>query len=179
MKSLISIAVVVAVLIGGFYALNSYIYSEKQGEGLPSDFREAMFWVSGEPVTLVDGSAMARTDFGGDGLTTIRYFGNELAHDIDGDGEEDTVFLITQETSSGVVHFYMVGALAKDGGYAGTQAVYIGEGISPQSTDAGSGRQVIVNYADKQSVGRSLYLLLDAETLEFGEVVQNFEGEEA
>ena len=175
------------ILIGAFFVLNSYIYNEKQGEGLPKDFKEVTFTVSGEPVTLKDGVAEAVTALGGASKTVIRYFGNEVAHDIDGDGVEDMVFLITQETGGSGTFFYAVGALKRDDGYIGSRAVYIGDRIAPQTTEKGDGRMVIVNYADRAggepmtarpSVGKSLYLLLDVETLEFGEVVQNFEGEE-
>lgn len=186
-KALLRTLIIGVVVVGGFYALNAYIYNEKQGDGLPQDFREVTFTISGEPVTLVDGAAQARTALGGDELTTVRYFGNEVVHDVDGDGRSDTVFLITQETAAGNEYFYAVAALQRDGGYVGSQAVLIGDRIAPQTTEAGEGRVVIVNYADRQpgepvttqpSVGTSLYLLLDLETLAFGEVVQDFEGEE-
>lgn len=187
MKNFLIVIVVIAVLVGGFFALNSYIYNEKQGEGLPQNFRDVAFRISDEPITLQDGVVQARTALGGDSLTTIRYFGNELVHDIDGDGTEDTVFLITQETVEGNMFFYAVGAIQRDEGYTGTHAVYLGDHIAPQTTEKGADRQIIVNYMDRApgepmttppSVGRSLRLLLDTETLAFGEVVQDFEGEE-
>lgn len=189
MKKLITyVGLLAIIIVGGFYALNSYIYNEKQGDGLPIDYREVTFMVSGEPITLVDGVAQAQTNLGGSSLTTIRYFGNEVEHDIDGDGVDDVVFLITQETGGSGTFFYVVGALARDGGYLGTQAVYLGDRIAPQTTEKGEGRQIIVNYADRApeepmtaqpSIGKSMWLLLDPQTLEFGEVVQDFEGEEA
>ena len=36
MKTLISIAVAIVVLLGAFFALNAYIYNEKQGDGINS-----------------------------------------------------------------------------------------------------------------------------------------------
>lgn len=147
---------------------------------LAQDVRDLSFRVSGTRVTLEDGLATAKTALGGAEDTTIRYFGNELSHDIDGDGVEDKVFLITQDTAAGVTYFYLVGALMRDGGYLGTHAVLLGDNISPQTTNKGEGRTVIVNYAERgegASIGRSLYLVLDTDTLEFGELVQNFEGE--
>jgi hypothetical protein len=137
--------------------------------------------------TLTDGVAEAQTALGGESMTTIRYFGNELFHDVDGDGEEDVVFLVTQETGGSGTFFYAVGALKRGEEYVGTHAVYLGDRIAPQSTTAGEGRQVVVNFAERApgepmtaspSIGTSMYLLLDVDTLEFGEVVQDFEGEE-
>ncbi|MFZ2763750.1 MAG: hypothetical protein WAX80_01790 [Minisyncoccia bacterium] len=178
--------VTIIVLVILFFALNSYIYKEKQGEGLAQDFKEVTFSISGVPVTLEDGVAEVKTSLGGDEMTTVRYFGNEAVQDIDGDGEDDMVFLITQDVSAGNKYFFLVGALKREGGYIGSQAVLIGDRIAPQTTEADEGRSVVVNYADRApgepitarpSVGKSLYLLLDIDTLEFGELVQNFEGE--
>ncbi len=177
---------VAAILVGGLFLVNSYIYNEKQGDGLPTDFAEVTFWISNEPVTMVDGGAEARTDLGGDSVTTIRYFGNEVEHDLDGDGVDDVVFLVTQETGGSGTFYYAVGALKREGGYIGTHAVFLGDRIAPQTIEAGEGRQVVVNYADRApgepfttppSVGKSVHLLLDPATLQFGEVVQGFEGE--
>lgn len=187
MRKILYVALAIVVIVLAFFWFNSFIYNEKQAE-LPQDFKEVTFFISGEPVTLVDGYAEAITALGGESMTRIRYFGNELAHDIDGDGIEDMVFLITQETGGSGTFFYLVGALKRDEGYVGTHAVYIGDRIAPQTTNKGEGRQVIVNYAERAagepfstppSLGKSLYLLLDTESLEFGEVVQNFEGESA
>ncbi|MES2931398.1 MAG: hypothetical protein V4682_01725 [Patescibacteria group bacterium] len=178
-KVLLIVVLAIGILVALFFALNAYIYSEKQGDGLPQDFKEVTFTISGEPVSLKDGVAQARTNLGGDALTTITYFGNEIAHDVDGDGIEDMVFLITQETKAGNEYFYLAAALKRDDGYVGSQAVLIGDRIKPQSTDKGEGRSVIVNYVEaaRPETGRSLHLLLDVDTLEFGELVQDFEGE--
>jgi len=170
-----------ALFLGGFFVFNQYIYNKKQGAPV-TNYKEVTFWISGEPVSLRNGEAQAYTDLGGGVLTTIRYFGNEVRHDIDGDGNEDIVFLVTQEIATGDTLFYAVGALKRGNAYTGTHAVYLGENIAPQTTQGGEGRQIIVNYAeratgDEASIGKSMYLLLDPGTLEFGEVVQDFEGE--
>lgn len=178
-KVFLIVILAIGILAALFFALNAYIYSEKQGDGLPQDFKEVTFTISGEPVSLMDGTAQVRTTLGGDALTTITYFGNEVSHDVDGDGTQDMVFLVTQETEAGNEYFYLVAALKRSDGYIGSQAVLVGDQIKPQSTDVGEGRSVIVNYVEevRPTMGKSLYLLLDAETLEFGELVQNFEGE--
>lgn len=179
-RILLVIAIVLALLVLGFYALNSYIYTEKQGDGLPEDFKEALFSISGEPVDLQEGIGKVRIPSEGNIETTVRYFGNDISHDVDGDGEEDVVFLVTRETNSGI-WYYVVAALKRGDGYEGSKAVLIGIDIAPQTLEKGEERTVIVNYAVRmggESVGKSIYLLLDPKTLEFGELVQNFEGEE-
>lgn len=179
-------ALAAAVLVFGFFALNHYLHRETQGDGLPRDFREVTFHVSDAPVTLVDGEAQAHTALGGESLTTIRYFGNELAHDLDGDGRQDMVFLITQETDGTGTFYYLVGALRRERGYLGTHAVYLGDRIAPRTIDAGEGRHVVVTYAERAagepftaspSVATRTRLVLDLETRHFGEVIPDFEGE--
>jgi len=186
MKAIFAGCIFVLILVGGFFVLNLYIYNEKQGGEFPEDYKNVTFKISGEPVTLNGGIAEAYTSLGGDSKTVVRYFGNEVVHDVDGDGVEDVVFLVSQEVVGSKVFFYAVGALKRGDGYVGTHAVYIGDRIAPQSTESGEGRLVIINYSDRApgepltaqpSIGESLHLLLDTETLSFGEVVQNFEGE--
>ena len=85
----------------------------------------------------------------------------------------------------------MVGAIQnKDGGYAGTDGVLLGDRIAPQTTEMSQNPNhknvIIVNYADRApgepmtvppSIGKSIWLKLNTTTMQFGEVVQNFEGE--
>lgn len=142
---------------------------------LPQDPKAVSFTISGNPVTI-----------GNTASSSVRYFGNEVVQDLDGDGTDDVAFLVTQNSGGSGTFFYLVGALKRDNGYVGTQAVLIGDRIAPQSTDKGEGRSVVVNYMERASgapmtaqpsVAKSLHLLLDADTLSFGELVQGFEGD--
>jgi heat shock protein HslJ len=189
MKTTIYILIAIAVLVGGFYAFNNYIYNEKQGDPvvkeMVTDPKNATYKVNGEAVTLKDGvSEVAIPDSSAKVVT--RYFGNELKTDLNGDGREDTFFLLTQETGGSGTFYYAAGALNTPDGYVGTQATLIGDRIAPQSTNKGTGSIVVVNYAVRKpgeaftvspSVGKSIWLKLDPAALQFGEVVQNFEGE--
>ncbi len=150
------------------------------------DYRDGSYRVEGYLVTLVDGESDVPIVPDGSSRILTRYFGNELRKDIDGDGREDVVFFLTQERGGSGVFFYIAAALARDGGYIGVDATVVGDRIAPQSITSGPGRQVWANYADRApgepmtarpSVGRTLRLLLDTETRQFGEVVADFEGE--
>lgn len=185
MKYLLMGAGVVLVLVGAFFVLNQYIYDEKQGVVVESH-KNGSYVINGEVVTLTDGVSEVPVAPGSASKVVTKYFGNEVRHDIDGDGRSDTVFIITQETGGSGVFYYAVGALSKETGVEGTQAVFLGDRIAPQTTEVGKGKIVVVNYADRApgepfttapSVGKSIHLLLDPETRQFGEVVQNFEGE--
>ena len=71
-------------------------------------------------------------------------------------------------------------------GLVGSQGVLLGDRIAPQTTELRADGVVVVSYADRApgesfatppSVGKSIWLKLDPATLQFGEVVQDFEGE--
>jgi Heat shock protein len=106
--------------------------------------------------------------------------------DLNGDGRDDVVFLLTQEGEGSGTFFYVVAALATDAGYIGSEGVLLGDRIAPQTTESGTGKIVVVNYAVRApgepfttlpSIGKSIWLLFDPASMQFGEVAQNFEGE--
>ena len=58
MNKFIYILVVVAILVGGFFALNSFVYQEKQGDtiGQPS-YKDIAYMINEQSVQLIDGVA--------------------------------------------------------------------------------------------------------------------------
>jgi heat shock protein HslJ len=150
------------------------------------DHLDAEYVIGGLRVRLVDGVAETETAPGSAAKVITRRFGNELRKDLNGDGREDVVFLLTQETGGSGTFFYVVAALASDDGYVGSHGVLLGDRIAPQTTVSGRGNVVVVNFADRRpgepfstrpSIGKSIWLLLDPATMQFGEVAQDFEGE--
>src|SRR3989344_4581035 len=187
-KSVPYIVSILAVIVGGFFLLNSYIYNEKQG---PKDYKDATYVIDGKPVTLVDGVSEIEQAGSASKIIT-KYFGNEAKGDLDGDGIVDLAFLLTQEGGGSGTFYYVVAALQNaDNTYNGSHAVLLGDRIAPQTTEYQGfsgirGGYLIVNYADRlpgepmtaePSVGKSIWLKLDPETMQFGEIVQDFEGE--
>lgn len=187
MKKLLWGVVGLAILVGLFFLLNSYIYNEKQGDQpLATTPKDATYIIERQAVTLRNG--IAETPAAPDSATTIttRYFGNEAYRDLNDDGREDVVFLLTQNPGGTGTFFYVVAALNTENGYVGSHALFLGDRIAPQTTHFDTGKIVVVNYADRApgesfsvrpSMGKSIWLLLDPATMQFGEVVQNFEGE--
>lgn len=168
------------ILVVAFFGFNAYIYEEKQGDGgLVADYKTATYYLSGAPVHIGEGGVM--------------YFGNEVRGDIDGDGDEDIVFLVTHDGGGSGTFFYLAGAINDDGKYKGSQLMLIGDRIAPQTTEYQSfsgikGGYAIINYADRlpldpmttpPHVGKSLYAKYSPHTNDFGELVQDFEGESA
>ncbi len=188
----IAFALILLAGAGVVYGLYTYIgFGKPVQESLPEDFKNASYTIGGELVQLSDGKSEVAIVPGSAAMVVTQYFGNEVYGDIDGDGDEDAAFLITQNSGGTGTYFYLVAALKEEGGYRGTNAVLIGDRIAPQTTEfrdapLPEGSRIIVNYADRKpgepmtaqpSEGKSLYLKYDASSNSFGEVVQNFEGE--
>ncbi len=123
-----------------------------------------------------------------------KYFGNEITIDLNKDLLDDKVFIVTHSPGGSGTFYYAVGAIAtgnSDAPYIATSPLLLGDRIAPQTTEPGQTmadgiKTVVINYADRKigepmttqpSVGKSLVLKLDPKTNQFGEVVQNFEGE--
>lgn len=188
-KILFGIVVAIALLAVAFYALNTYIYMTKQAE-TAADYKDAEYRIDSALVQLKDGVAEVEAAPGSASKVTTRYFGNEYRTDLNNDGREDVVFLLTQETGGSGVFYYVVAALNTERGYVGSDGYLLGDRIAPQSIEMSSNpRQknvIVANYADRApgepmtaqpSVGKSAYLKLDVPSMQWGIVEPNFEGE--
>lgn len=161
---LILVIVIAAIAIGCFVT--------KSHPG----YKDITYVIEGEPATLSDGPT--------------RYFGNELITDLDGDLRDDVVFIVTQDRGGSGTFFYAVAALATDDGYVGSDGYFLGDRIVPQSIDVSPNPRhknvIVVNYVDRTpgepmtvqpSAGKSAYLKLDPESMRWGIVEPDFEGE--
>ena len=157
---------------------------------LAPDYKNATYVIAGKPVTLVNGHAEESIAPDSASKIVTDYFGNEVKLDLNADGREDVVFLLTQQTGGTGTFYYVVAALNTPSGYAGSHAVLLGDRIAPQTTELSRNPShknvIVVNYADRApgesfavrpSMGKSMWLKFDSATMQFGEVVQGFEGE--
>ncbi|PIR69352.1 MAG: hypothetical protein COU47_03205 [Candidatus Niyogibacteria bacterium CG10_big_fil_rev_8_21_14_0_10_46_36] len=190
MKTFLLLIIIAGVVIAGglfFFGKKADIGEAPMGAASPKD---ATYIIEDESVTLTDGVSEVYAIEGSAAKTTTRYFGNEVYHDFNGDGREDVAFLLTQETGGSGTFFYVAAALNTENGYVGSRALFLGDRIAPQSTHMSTNpRQknvIVVNYADRApdesftdrpSVGKSIWLILNTHAMQFGEVVQDFEGE--
>lgn len=178
--------VVLAVVVG--YAAFQIATSTPKEAGSPG-YKNTSYVIEGQRVTLHNGKSEI-VQQGSSARIVTQYFGNELYTDLNDDGREDVVFLVTQNPGGSGTFFYAVAALNMPHGYVGSDGFLLGDRIAPQSTTLSSNpRQkhvVVVNYADRSpgepmtaqpSVGRSAYMKLDAASLQWGIVVPDFEGE--
>ncbi len=185
-KLFIWIGVIAIVLAVGFSIFNTHIYNEKQGDQAPvSSHKDATYVIDGRVIKLANGISEIEAAPGSASKIITKYFGNEVTADFNNDGREDVAFLLTQEAGGSGVFYYVVAALNKETGYEGSQGLLLGDRIAPQSTEM-KDKLVVVNYADRKfgedfsvqpSVSKSIQLFLDTESMQFGEVVKDFEGE--
>lgn len=151
-----------------------------------TDYMNAAYMFDGKPITLRNGIAEIPSAPGSASMTITKFFGNVAKGDLNLDGIPDLAFIVTQSGGGSGTFYYVVGAVQdSSGGYRGTDAVLLGDRIAPQTTEIRDGK-VIVNYADRKigepmtaqpSEGKSLWLKLDSDSMMFGIVVQDFEGE--
>lgn len=173
MKKIITVIVLVVIIIGAFIVLRQFDTGDASVK--VADYKSIDYSIEGKLVKL-----------GG----TTQYFGNELKTDLNDDGREDAVFLVTQNNGGSGTFYYAVAALNTPNGYVGSDGYFLGDRVAPQTTEVSRNPQhknvVVVNYADRRpsepitarpSVGKSAYLKLDTRSMRWGIVEANFEGE--
>jgi len=179
----------VATLTGGCSS-NSENQPQGQAAAPRAEYRNAEYIIEGQRLKLADGLAESDISPGSASRIITRYFGNELKTDLNDDGREDVVFLLTQQRGGSGTYFYAVAALNTKAGYLGSDGYPLGDRIAPQTTVVSRNPRhdhvIVVNYRDRgpdesmttqPSVGKTVYLKLDAKTVRWGVVVQDFEGE--
>lgn len=166
----------IAIVLIGLVGAGIYVYSKKSVEiSVATDYKNAAYEIEGVSVMLANGLSETdppppiRADRGASGSASkvvTRYFGNEQRGDLNGDGTEDIVFLLTQSSGGSGTFYYVAVALKTQNGYTGTNAVLLGDRVAPQTTEIRNS-EIIVNYATRKdtepmtaqpSVGVSKYL---------------------
>ncbi len=201
MKKIFVIILVLLIAALGFvvYKFNfkndDVFIKNNEGRIQQINIHDGTYKIAGQNVVLKNGISEVPAAPGSASKVTTKYFGNDLKIDLNKDGVDDLVFIISQETGGSGVFYYVVGLLDTREGKIGTDAVLLGDRIAPQTigfdegkTTLGTNRQgvIVVNYADRNkgedfsvspTLGKSLWLKLDLKTMQWGEVAQNFEGE--
>jgi hypothetical protein len=135
MKKEILIAVAIPVILGGCLYGAFLSYSHKPTTSAQFDPRNATYTVSNDQVNLVDG----KTD-------TTEIFGEVTNGDINDDGVEDAIFFLKQTSEGTGAFYYIVTALNTSDGALGTNAVFLGDRVTPQNITIDAGT-IIATYA--------------------------------
>lgn len=187
-KLLAGTVAIASVMTAGFYYWQSETTPE---QNTPASYhKDATYTIKGVPVTLKNGESRTPVAPGSASMLETKYFGNELTTDLNGDSREDVAFIVTQSGGGSGTFYYAVAAINTEEGYVGSDGYLLGDRIAPQSTNLSQNprhqRVVVFNYADRNvdepmttspSIGKSAYLKIDPDTLRWGIVIPDFEGE--
>ncbi len=181
------IVAIVLFLIGGYFLskFSGQINYEKI-----TDYKNAEYSIDGVNVKLINGNAESEAAPGSSTKIVTTYFGNDFKTDLNNDGREDVVFLLTQNRGGSGTFYYAVAALNTPDGYIGSDGYFLGDRIAPQTINLSPNpiqkNVIVVNYAVRKpdepmtarpSVGKSAYLKLNTQTMQWSIVMPNFEGE--
>lgn len=155
MKKIIIAFSVLIILIAASFIWKNYFGAGRICCDLPTltgpataDYKDGAYQIEGEIVKLIGGLAEKEAAPGSAARMITRYFGNEIAGDFNEDGFEDAAFFLTQEAGGSGTFFYAATALGSVDGYLGTNAVFLGDRVSPQPIEWKDG-YLIFNYADR------------------------------
>ncbi|OHA18789.1 MAG: hypothetical protein A2664_04760 [Candidatus Taylorbacteria bacterium RIFCSPHIGHO2_01_FULL_46_22b] len=184
MKKIIGVLVFVGVVIALLFVLGPKS-SDEVKEQLADSPKNSTYVIDGQSVTLKDGIETHEAALGSASVVTTRLFGEPVLGDVTGDGLLDAVSFLTQERGGSGSFFYAVAAIQSEGGFQGTNAILLGDRITPNTISIQDGLAA-VNFADrkpsepmtaKPSLGVTKYLLVkygvlsEIQPLEVGESV--------
>jgi len=150
MKKILYICLGLIIVVGIYGAMSNGDSISVDKESF--DPRNTTYVVDGSEVTLIDGVSSVSVTPDSTVKTVTRYFGNESTGDLDSDGRDDMAYLITQDRGGSGNFYYVVVALNKNDGYEVTNVFFVGDRISPQSTNINtSASELYVNYAERRS----------------------------
>ncbi|KKR09435.1 MAG: hypothetical protein UT43_C0009G0011 [Parcubacteria group bacterium GW2011_GWC1_39_29] len=154
-KIIIGIIFVVIVSVIAIYALGVYKFDfmdnkVSSGNGAVLDPKNGTYQIEENAVTLKDGISEQVPTSESESRTTTEYFGNDITGDFNNDDKDDVAFILTQETGGSGLFVYVVVLLGDGKSGTGTNAIYLGDRIAPQTTEFRDGG-IIVNYADRKS----------------------------
>jgi len=144
-------AILALLAVIGLVWMNYSGFGKKEEVVTKADYKNAIYTIDGNPVTLVNGVSQTPAAPESASMLTVQYFGNEATGDLNNDGINDIAFLITQSGGGSGTFYYAVAALQDSaGGYTGTNAMLLGDRVAPQNTEIKNG-ELIVNYADRKA----------------------------
>lgn len=188
-KLYILILGVLLIMVGGYFYFSSnkvLAPTEKPPTDVVSSSpKDATYIVAGQKFTLVNGIAKKEIVPGSATVDQLSLFGEPVFGDIDGDGDEDAVLILVNDSGGSGSFYYAALSINVDGKYQGTDAILLGDRIAPQTYRIINDRAEI-NYAVRgpedyftvqPSIGKTLYLKYNPETYQLIQVMSDFEGE--
>lgn len=114
------------------------------------DPKNCSYAIDNKNILLKDGHFEQEIVPGSASKEIIDYFGNEAKGDLNGDGKDDAIVILTQDAGGTGIFYYATAALNSDKGCIGTNSILLGDRIAPQSNLIDGNGVVIVNYSDRK-----------------------------
>ena len=153
MKKIIILLIVLIVGAGALYYFkykpgpNQVISGNVQGDKFLPDPRSGTFTFDNQTVTLSGGKAEQTDPETGEVEDTLLL--DEKGYgDLNGDGKQDAVVLLSQSGSGSGVFIYAAAYVSGPLNYKGTNAVFLGDRVAPESVSISNG-VVTVKYLDR------------------------------
>ena len=116
----------------------------------PSGAKDTTYMIEGQSVKLSGGIARHEVAPGSASTMTIKVFGEPTLGDVNGDGQNDAALILMQEGSGSGTFYYLAVAYSSTTGIIGTNALLLGDRISPQTLEIRN-NEIIANYATRKS----------------------------
>lgn len=150
-----------------------------------SDPLNTTFTIGNRQVRLVDGQNEEPAALGSASKIITRSWGIPLAADMNMDGIDDAVLILTQSTGGSGTFYYVAAAIATPMGYEGTAGHLLGDRIMPKGIEVVDSKARISfltrsseeSFADDPTVSRQMDVIYAAEHQQLVEVAIDFEGE--
>ncbi|MGB5745324.1 MAG: META domain-containing protein [Sedimenticolaceae bacterium] len=150
-----------------------------------SDPLNTTFVIGDRPVRLIHGEDEQPAAPGSSSKIITRIWGAPVAADLNGDGIDDAVLILTQSTGGSGTFYYAAAAIAEPTCYKGTAGVLLGDRVKPQSIDIDATKARISfltrgygeSFADDPTVPRQIDVIYVAKDRRLAEVAIDFEGE--
>ncbi len=171
MKKTIIFIVALFILALGLWAIKNFWSrggSAIEEPVIKSSPLDSTYSIEGKAVTLVNGKSSMEIAPGSASKIETTVFDEPIYGDMDNDGVDDALILLTQNSGGSGVFYYAIVALKKGDTYQGLNAVLLGDRIAPQTKSITS-LIATVNYADRKkdepmtaqpSIGVSKYLIV-------------------
>lgn len=176
---------VVALLLFGCQGLQHTEIAADSESRTGFDPLNTVYLIDNREVRLVNGEAIQPTAPDSSSQTVTRVWGEPLAVDLDRDGAEDAVLILTQTTGGSGTFYFVAAAIAKQGGYEGTAGLFLGDRIAPEplaTFDAGVRIAYLARdddepFAAEPTVPQRKQVIYEQSNRGLVEVAIDFEGE--
>lgn len=109
----------------------------------------ATYFIEKHAVRLVNGRAEAPAAPGAAAGSTTVLVGEPVLGDVDGNGHDDAALFLVRQSGGSGTFYYLAAALSKQSTCQGTNAVFLGDRISPKQIHIDKG-MIIADFVDRR-----------------------------